>query len=106
MLDWSYDLLSEAEQRLLRHLGILAGGFTIGAAAAVINAGGVDSSPVTEDIANLVAKSLVVLDRDMASRWYLSETIRAYALEKFVEHDAHDAAEQRLATYFRDLPQR
>ena len=100
MLDWSYDLLSEAEQRLLRHLGIFAGGFTIGAAAAVINAGGVDSSPVTEDIANLVAKSLVVLDGDMASRWYLLETIRAYALEKLAENNERDGAALRHAAYF------
>jgi predicted ATPase len=106
MLDWSYEPLSEAEQRLFRHLAIFSGRFSVEAAAAVLSDGVIDQCFVIEGIANLVAKSLVVLDRDMASRWYLSETIRAYALEKFVEHDAHDAAEQRLATYFRDLPQR
>ena len=82
MLDWSYELLSEAEQRLLRHLAIFSGGFTIEAAAAVVNDGAVDPSSVMDDLANLVAKSLVALDRDTASRWYLLETIRAYALEK------------------------
>jgi predicted ATPase len=106
MLDWSYEPLSEAEKRLFRHLAIFSGRFSIEAAAAVASDGVIDESFVIEGIANLVAKSLVVLDRDVASRWYLSETIRAYALEKFVEHDEHDAAAQRLAMYFRDLPLR
>ena len=35
-----------------------------------------------EGIANLVTKSLVALDQDTASRWFMLETIRAYALEK------------------------
>ena len=35
VVDWSYDLLTEAEQRLFRALGIFAGGFTVEAAAAV-----------------------------------------------------------------------
>jgi predicted ATPase/DNA-binding winged helix-turn-helix (wHTH) protein len=103
VLDWSYELLPEAEQRLLRHLAIFSGGFTAGAAAAVVNHGGPDSSVVTECIANLVAKSLVALDRDTPARWYLLETIRTYALEKLAGHDERDGAVLRHATYFRDL---
>ena len=103
VLDWSYELLSEAEQRLLRHLAVFSGGFTVEAAAAVVSDGVVDLSFVMEDIANLVAKSLVTLDRDVASRWYLLETIRAYALEKLAEHGERDTAARRHALYFRDL---
>src|SRR6266513_1862530 len=36
VIDWSYGLLSEAEQRFFRALGIFAGGFTVEAAAAVV----------------------------------------------------------------------
>jgi predicted ATPase/DNA-binding winged helix-turn-helix (wHTH) protein len=103
VLDWSYDLLSAAEQRLLRHLAIFTGGFTVEAAAAVVSAGVADVSSVMEDIANLVAKSLVTLDRDVASRWYLLETIRAYAATKLDEHGERGAAVRRHAAYFRDL---
>ena len=103
VLDWSYELLSEAEQHLLRHLAIFSGGFTVDAAAAVVNDGVVDPSSVMEGIANLVAKSLVVLDRDTASRWYLLETIRAYALEKLAGHGERERAARRHAAYFRDL---
>ena len=90
VLDWSYELLPEAEQLLLRHLAIFSAGFTVEAAAAVVNDGAVDPSFIMEGIANLVAKSLVVLDRDTASRWYLLETIRAYALEKLAGHGERD----------------
>ena len=103
VLDWSYELLPEAEQLLLRHLAIFAAGFTVEAAAAVVNDGAVDTPSIMEGIANLVAKSLVVLDRDTASRWYLLDTIRAYALEKLAEHGERDKAARRHATYFRDL---
>jgi predicted ATPase/DNA-binding winged helix-turn-helix (wHTH) protein len=103
VLDWSYELLSEAERFLLRHLAVFSGGFTIDAAAAVANDEVIDRSSVMEGIANLIAKSLVALDRDTASRWYLLETIRAYALEKLCGHGERDRAAQRHAMYFRDL---
>ena len=59
-LDWSYDLLLEEEARLLRQLGIFAGDFLLEAAIAV--AGNSASGEVTDHLANLVAKSLVVAD--------------------------------------------
>jgi predicted ATPase len=101
-LDWSYELLSETEQRLLRHLAVFSGGFTVAAASAVVNEGGAAPS-VIEDLADLVTKSLVALDRDMGSRWYLLETTRAYALEKLAGHGENDRAARRHAMYFRDL---
>ena len=69
----------------------------------MVNDGGADPSSVLDGIANLVAKSLVALDRDTASRWYLLETIRAYALEKLDGHGERATAARRHATYFRDL---
>jgi non-specific serine/threonine protein kinase len=89
-LDWSYQLLTEAEQRLLRHLAIFSGGFTLEAATAVVNDSAVEQSSILEGIGNLVAKSLVTMSRDAVSRWYLLETTRAYGLEKLA--DAGEAA--------------
>ena len=60
VLNWSYDLLPEREQRLLRCLSIFPAGFTLDAAVAVMGAG-LAASAVTEGIANLVFKSLVSL---------------------------------------------
>jgi predicted ATPase/DNA-binding winged helix-turn-helix (wHTH) protein len=102
--DWSHDLLPETERRLLRRLAVFAGGFTIDAAAAIMADTGFDASAVLDGIANLVAKSWVALDKSgVAARWSLLETIRAYALEKLVEHAEADVAAERHALYFRDL---
>jgi predicted ATPase len=96
-------LLPEAEQHLLRHLGIFSGGFTFEAASAVMDDGVADPSDVMEGIANLVAKSMIALDRDTASRWYLLDTIRAYALDKLAGHGERNTAARRHGTYFRDV---
>ncbi len=61
-LDWSYELLPEAERILLRRLAICAGEFTLEAATAVMGDAGVTTATVAEGIASLAAKSLVSLD--------------------------------------------
>ena len=97
-------MLPEAEQRLFRRLAVFHGGFTLDAAVAVMTDTGLDAAMVTDGIANLVTKSLVALDTTRgAARWYLLETIRAYALEKLAEHGEADTAAGRHAVYFRDL---
>jgi predicted ATPase/DNA-binding winged helix-turn-helix (wHTH) protein len=103
-LDWSHELLPETERRLLRRLSVFPAGFTIDAAAAVMTDTGFDASAVLDGIANLVAKSWVVLDKSGAdTRWILLETIRAYAIEKLAEHAEAGIAAQHQALYFRDL---
>ncbi len=103
-LDWSYELLLDTERRLLRRLSVFAGGFTVDSAAAVMADTGLDAAMVRDCIADLVSKSLIVLDpTPCATRWYLLETIRAYALEKLAEQAEGDIAAQHHALYFRDL---
>jgi predicted ATPase/DNA-binding winged helix-turn-helix (wHTH) protein len=103
-LDWSYDLLPEPEKRLLRHLAIFSGGFTLPAAAAVVDdAGGIESR-VAAGITSLLHKSLVTLDPSASTtRWYLLETIRAYASEKLAARNEGSAAARRHAEFYRDL---
>jgi predicted ATPase/DNA-binding winged helix-turn-helix (wHTH) protein len=103
-LDWSYELLPEAERRVLCSLAVFAAGFTIEAAAAVAGGTGTAAPTLTEAIASLVAKSLVALDTSgTASRWRLLETTRAYALEKLTEAGEAEYAMRRHAGFFRDL---
>jgi predicted ATPase/DNA-binding winged helix-turn-helix (wHTH) protein len=103
-LDWSHELLPDAERWLLRRLAVFPGGFTIDAATAVMTDTGFDASAVLDGIANLAAKSWVALDKSGAgARWTLLETIRAYALEKLAEHAEADIAAEHHALYFRDL---
>ena len=81
-LDWSYQLLSTEEQRLLRHLAVFPAGFTFEAAQAVGGIGGRGQS-IVEDLSSLVSKSLCErINSTSPTRWRLLETIRAYALEE------------------------
>jgi len=100
-LDWSYELLPESEQRLLRHLAIFPAGFTLEAAAAVM---GDRVSGVATGISDLVSKSLVTLDgSEPVGRWRLLETIRAYALQKLAESGEREQAARRHAEFSRDF---
>jgi predicted ATPase/DNA-binding winged helix-turn-helix (wHTH) protein len=99
-LDWSYDLLSETEARVLRQLGIFAGDFLLDAVIAV--AGDHMKIDVTDDLANLVAKSLVVADiRGDRPHYRLLDTTRAYALEKLRGSGEYADAARRHAEYYR-----
>ena len=101
-LDWSYDLLPEYEQLLFRRLAIFPAGFTIDAAAAVVTDCALDDAMLRDGIANLVAKSLVAMDKaEGAGRWHMLETTRAYALQKLSAHDESEQTALRHATYFR-----
>jgi predicted ATPase/DNA-binding winged helix-turn-helix (wHTH) protein len=103
-LDWSYELLPETERCLLRRLGIFAAGFTLEAASAVMRDQGHTAPDVLDEIANLVAKSLVASDGPTPSgRWRLLETTRAYAREKLAESGETEQTARRCAQYFRDI---
>ena len=104
MLDWSYELLPESERMVLRHLSIFAGGFSLAAASAVIGSANLLASDVVDNVANLVAKSLVTADVYGAAVHYrLLETTRAYAREKLAGHGELEQAGWRHAQYYRAL---
>jgi predicted ATPase/DNA-binding winged helix-turn-helix (wHTH) protein len=103
-LDWSYELLPDAERTLLQRLSIFVGGFTLEAATAVMGDTGATDSAIAEGIASLAAKSLVSLDTSVASgRWRLLETTRAYGLDKLGETGAMDLVARRHTEFFRSL---
>jgi predicted ATPase/class 3 adenylate cyclase len=86
LIDWSYDLLSEEEKRLLRSLSVFAGGWTLDAAEAVA-----EDADVLDPLEQLVNKSLVMVEAcENEMRYSLLETIRQYAREKLL--DAGEAA--------------
>jgi len=95
---WSYDALDPAMRARLRGLAVFAGGFTLEAAAAVwleTEGGTVDA------LADLVAKSLVVVDqRGGRTRYRLLETIRHFAAVRLDDvPDERRAARQRHASH-------
>jgi predicted ATPase len=91
-LDWSYRLLTEEEQRVLRRLSVFAGSFSMDAAAAVAADPTYAESDIVDRIVALVSKSLVAADPvGSFSRLRLLATTRAYALDKLAESGEVDA---------------
>ena len=106
-LDWSYGLLPAIERTVLHRLGVFAGGFTLEAASAVATAADLDASDVLDSVANLTAKSLVVVeDTGAVTRYRLLETTRAYAAEKLTKSGELDQVAQHHAEYYCDLLER
>ena len=82
LMNWSYDLLPDQEQALLRALAVFAGGFSLEAIQAVC-AVEIDQYEVIDLLGHLVDKSLVVMEeKEGEARYRLLETVRQYALDK------------------------
>jgi predicted ATPase/DNA-binding winged helix-turn-helix (wHTH) protein len=107
VVDWSYGLLYEDQQRFFRALGIFAGGFTVEAAAAVaIDAADIPGEAI-DRLADLVAKSLVVADvSGVKPRFRLLDTTRAYAIEQLDVGGEREQVTRLYAEYHRDLFER
>jgi predicted ATPase/DNA-binding winged helix-turn-helix (wHTH) protein len=106
-LDWSYDLLPEAERTILNRLAVFAGIFTLDSASAVVASPPLAASDAVDGIANLVAKSLVTAEIvDPGVHYRLLDTTHAYALEKLSESGEFNRVARRHAEHFRDFFQR
>ena len=105
MIDWSYDLLSEPEQRLLARLSVFAGGWTMEAAEAVCSGPGLALEAVLDRLTQLADKSLVDVQfgRDDQPRYRLLEMVRQYAQDRLQEIHGLDAARERHLDFFRAL---
>jgi predicted ATPase/DNA-binding winged helix-turn-helix (wHTH) protein len=106
-LDWSYELLPESQRAVLRRLAIFSGGFGLEAADAITATAESGAPNAVDSLADLVAKSLVARDVGSAPvRYWLLDTMRAYALEKLTESGELEIIRRRHAEYFRDLFER
>jgi predicted ATPase/class 3 adenylate cyclase len=103
-IDWSYELLSDPERRLLARLAVFAGGCTRDAAENVCAGETIEAGVVFEFLAGLVARSLVVAERDRPeTRYRLLETIREYGEERLAEHEETEILRARHARYYTEL---
>jgi predicted ATPase/class 3 adenylate cyclase len=96
-VDWSYSLLTAAEQVLLGRLSVFAGSFDLAAAEAVAGSGASDAVEVAGLLGSLVDKNLVVADpAGTGLRYRLLETIRLFAAERLAD-TGEEAAAARAA---------
>ncbi len=94
-IEWSYELLSEAEQELFARLSVFAGGCTLEAAEEVAEAD-------LETLQSLVEKSLL---RFSDERYWMLETIREYAGERLAASGYEAELRRRHARFFLELVQ-
>jgi hypothetical protein len=100
-IDWSYDLLSHAEQRLLARLSVFSGGFSRQSAEEVCAGDAIETSRVFALLTGLVARSLVLADRhDSDTRYRLLETIREYGEERLTQYGETKTVRQRHAAHY------
>jgi predicted ATPase/class 3 adenylate cyclase len=103
-IDWSYDLLDEAEQRLLARVAVFAGGWSLEAAEAACAGDPIEGDDVFELLASLVSRSLVVADdQGPDTRYRLLETIRQYGEERLADAGETDLLRRRHAEYYREF---
>jgi predicted ATPase/transcriptional regulator with XRE-family HTH domain len=112
-LDWSYDLLTAAEQAAFRTLSTFAGGFDLEAAERVCSgqwAVGSDErlpTDVLDVLGRLVDTSLVVAEQAAHGRRYrLLEPVRQYAHRLLMTGGEEEGVRSRHASYYAALAER
>jgi predicted ATPase/class 3 adenylate cyclase len=104
---WSYSLLDEAEQRLLRRLAVFPESFDLAGAEAVCGIAGMDRLDVVDLLGSLVNKSLVGTEQGPENlRYRLLETIRQFAGERLIEAGDAAAISAAHCEYFVSVAQR
>jgi predicted ATPase/DNA-binding CsgD family transcriptional regulator len=108
-LDWSYELLTPEEQRLLRRAAVFAGSFTLESAEAVCNADRTIDTDVADGLEALLDHSLLRVERTAEgdTRFGMLDTIHEYALVRLHREEDPAGAPQALrrehARHFMEL---
>ena len=87
-LDWSYALLSPAEQIVLRRLSIFGGSWTLEAIEGICGDEQTLPYDMLDILTNLVNKSLVIAEEyENTVRYRLLETVQQYAYQQLLESE-------------------
>ncbi len=105
LIDWSWNLLEENEQILLRRLSVFSGGWSLEDAQQVAGDALLEEFSILDSLEGLVSKSLVTTEPlpEGSNRFNLLETIRQYAREQLSEAGEDEAFSKRHAAYFAGL---
>jgi predicted ATPase len=101
-IQWSYDLLSEEEQRFFRSLSIFVNGCELSAVAAICHALGVQAAAMLDEVTSLIDKNLLqkTAEEEEEPRFTMLETIREFGLEALASSQEMDATRQAHASYY------
>jgi len=101
-IEWSHDLLADAERAVLRRSRVFAGRFTLEDAESVCTSQDVPAARALDPLSSLVDKSLVMKEDVGGIACYrLHETMREFAGLKLAEAGEEEAVELRCAEYYR-----
>ena len=103
VVDWSWELLADAERTVLRRLSVFSGGASLDAAERVCVGDAVEPEQVLELLTALTEKSLLLAEGDSAPRYRMLGTIKEYAAHRLAEAGESDLARQAHLAYFTEL---
>jgi predicted ATPase/DNA-binding SARP family transcriptional activator len=103
VVDWSWELLTDAERMVLRRLAVFSGGASLDAAERVCAGDGVEQQDVLELLTSLTDKSLLLAEGSGAPRYRMIATIREYAGQRLAESGESDPARRAHLAYFTEL---
>jgi hypothetical protein len=92
VVDWSWELLTDAERTVLRRLSVFSGGASLEAAERVCAGDAVDRDQVLELLTSLAEKSLLITEGAGTPRYRMISTIKEYAAERLAEAGESDLA--------------
>ncbi len=103
VVDWSWELLTDAERMVLRRLAVFSGGASLDAAEQVCGGDAVEQEQVLELLTALTEKSLLLTEGDSAPRYRMLDTIKEYARDRLAEAGESDLARHAHLAYFTGL---
>ncbi|MFG1678599.1 BTAD domain-containing putative transcriptional regulator [Nonomuraea sp. NPDC049269] len=103
VVDWSWDLLTEAERGVLRRLSVFAGGASLEAAERVCGDEALAGEQLFDVLTALIEKSLLLADGEGMPRYRMLNTIREYAAHRLAEAGETEPARQAYLAYFTEL---
>lgn len=103
VVDWSWELLTDAERTVLRRLSVFSGGASLEAAERVCAGDAVETDQVLELLTALSEKSLVVTEGDRAPRYRMLGTIKEYSEQRLAEAGESDPARRAHLAHFTAL---
>ncbi|MCX4749737.1 winged helix-turn-helix domain-containing protein [Kitasatospora sp. NBC_01287] len=106
VVDWSWELLTEAERTVLRRLSVFSGGAGLEAAERVCAGDGVEREQVFELLTSLAEKSLLRTAGDAVPRYRMLGTIKEYAAQRLAQAGESDLARRAHLAHVTELAER